>query len=144
MAARLEGRGLRLDDLTAFCRDRLAASPADLTLVEGVGGLMSPIAESATGLELMAALRLPTVLVGGSYLGAMSHTLTALETARAYDLEVSALVISQSRDPDAPDFRETVADIAALSGGAPVIAAPLHDTAGWPQATLAALGQAPG
>jgi dethiobiotin synthetase len=78
MAARLEQRDLRLSAIADFCAARAAASRADLLVVEGVGGLMSPIAEGATGLQLMSALHYPVVLVGGSYLGSISHTLTAL------------------------------------------------------------------
>jgi dethiobiotin synthetase len=138
MAARREGRSLRLAEIAGFCRDRLAATAADLTVVEGVGGLMSPIADDATGLELMTALRLPTILVGGSYLGAISHTLTALQTARAHGLAVTAVVVSQSREPDAPDFAETVADVARFATGARVVAAPLGAASDWPKALLAA------
>nr|QQZ52075.1 AAA family ATPase [Phenylobacterium glaciei] len=63
-----------------------------------------PLAEDATGLDLQLALGLPTILVGGSYLGGVSHTLTALEVLRARGLAVLGIVVSQSADPDAPDF----------------------------------------
>jgi dethiobiotin synthetase len=138
MAARREGRRLELAELEALCRERLAASRAQLFLVEGVGGLMSPIAEHATGLDLMLALKLPTLLVGGSYLGAISHTLTALEVLRARALPVAAVVVSQSADPEAPDFAETVAAVRELAGGAAVAAAP-RGSAGWVDALLAML-----
>lgn len=127
MAARLQGYDLRLGRLTDFCRAGLAASAADLTLVEGVGGVMSPISEDATGLDLMLALGLPTVLVGGSYLGAISHTLTAIETLRARGLAIKAVVVSQSAEPDAPDFVQTVESIAAFAGDLTVIAAARGD-----------------
>ena len=127
MAARLQGYDLRLGQLTDFCRAGLAASAADLTLVEGVGGVMSPISEDATGLDLMRALALPTVLVGGSYLGAISHTLTAIETLRARGLAIKAVVVSQSSDPDAPDFVQTVESVAAFAGDLKVIAAARGD-----------------
>lgn len=127
MAARLQGYDLRLGQLTDFCRAGLAASAADLTLVEGVGGVMSPISEDATGLDLMLALGLPTVLVGGSYLGAISHTLTAIETLRARGLAIKAVVVSQSSDPDAPDFVQTVESVAAFAGDLKVIAAARGD-----------------
>lgn len=133
MAARLEGRRLRLAELVDICRAALALSGADLTLVEGVGGVMSPISEDATGLDLMAALGLPAVLVGGGYLGAISHTLTALETLRARNLPVLALVISQGADPEAPDFIQTVESVAAFAGDVPVLAAARGDEA-WAQA----------
>lgn len=129
MAARLEGRDLRLAELADFCRRGLAASTADLTLVEGVGGVMSPIAEDATGLDLMLALGLPTVLVGGSYLGAISHTLTAIETLRGRGLPIHAVVISQSAEPDAPDFAQSVESVAAFAGDVRVIAAARDDQA---------------
>ena len=127
MAARLQGYDLRLTQLTDFCRAGLAASTADLTLVEGVGGVMSPISEDATGLDLMLALGLPTVLVGGSYLGAISHTLTAIETLRARGLTIHGVVVSQSADPDAPDFVQTVESVAAFAGDLKVIAAARGD-----------------
>ena len=143
MAARRESRSLALAEIAGFCRGRLAGAAADLTLVEGVGGLMSPIADDATGLELMTALGLPAVLVGGSYLGAISHTLTALETARGSGLAVKAVVVSQSGEPDAPDFAETVADVRRYAGGVPVIAAPRDELDGWPQALLSLIQPPP-
>jgi len=140
MAARAEGRSLALAEIAAFCTRRLAGAGADLALVEGVGGLMSPIADDATGLELMTALDLPVVLVGGSYLGAISHTLTALAVAQARGLAVRAVVLSQSAEPEAPDFAETVADVRRFAAGVPIVAAPRAGAAqGWAEATLALL-----
>ncbi len=135
MAARLEGVDLRLEVLERFCREGLTASAADLTLVEGVGGVMSPIAEDATGLDLMIALGLPSVLVGGSYLGGVSHTLTAIETLRARGLAIEAVVVSQDGSPDAPDFEQTVESVARFAGGLRVIAARRGDEA-WARALL--------
>lgn len=133
MAARLEGVDLRLAQLERFCREGLAASTADLTLVEGVGGVMSPIAEDATGLDLMIALGLPSVLVGGSYLGGVSHTLTAIETLRGRGLEIEAVVVSQDGDPGAPDFDQTVEAVSAFAPGLRVLAARRGDE-GWARA----------
>lgn len=129
MAARLEEVDLRISTLTDFCRAGLAASAADLMLVEGAGGVMSPMAEDGTGLDLMVSLGLPSVVVGGSYLGAISHTLTAIETLRARGLPIAAVVISQSGDPDAPDFAQTVDSVAAFAGEVKIIAAARDDEA---------------
>jgi dethiobiotin synthetase len=137
MAARLEGERLELGAMAELCRARLAASEADLFVVEGVGGLMSPLAEGATGLDLMTALELPVLLVGGTYLGGISHTLTALEVLRARGLEVAALVLSQAGDPDAPDFEASVAMTADFTGPTPLLAAPRGGPA--PDAALVAI-----
>lgn len=136
MAARLEGARLSLAQMTQFCRASLAASTADLMLVEGVGGVMSPISEDATGLDLMAELRLPTVLVGGSYLGAISHTLTAIETLRSRNLPILAVVVSESGEAEAPDFRETVASVAAFAGDLAVVGAARGEAQSWPSLVL--------
>jgi dethiobiotin synthetase len=121
MAAALEGRALPLAPMIEACRTALDA-PVDLALVEGVGGLMSPIADDGLGLDLIAALGAPSFLVTGSYLGAISHALTALEVMRMRDLPVAAIVVSQSGGEGHPDFIDTVAAIARFAADTPVLA----------------------
>jgi dethiobiotin synthetase len=139
MAARLERRSLGLPAIADFCLARAAESRADLLVVEGVGGVMSPIAEGATSLQLMSALHYPVLLVGGSYLGSISHTLTALDVLRSRGLTIAGLVISQSRCPGSPEFVETVSEVRDLAGGRMVLGAPLNDVTDWPQRLLDAL-----
>ncbi len=116
-AAALEGRTLALADLVAWCRRRMAVS-RDASLIEGVGGLMSPITQDATGIDWLRALDIPVLLVAGSYLGAISHALTACETLRRQDLGLLAVVVSESAD--APEPPEIVAASIARHAGAPV------------------------
>src|SRR5687768_12857873 len=61
-AARAEGATLTLGDLADRCRARMADAPG-LLLIEGAGGVMSPIAEAATNLDLIGELGVPVVLV---------------------------------------------------------------------------------
>jgi dethiobiotin synthetase len=124
MAARLEGRDLRLKTLTDLCQTALSAGAPDLMLIEGAGGVMSPLSEDATNLDLMAALGLPVILVGGSYLGAISHTLTAARVVQGEGLDLAAVVISQDASPEAPDFTETIGDVARFLPGVRVVPAP--------------------
>jgi dethiobiotin synthetase len=119
-AARAEGRGLALTDLTALCL--AAVRPASLLLIEGAGGVMSPIAEGATNLDLADNLSEPVLLVTGSYLGAVSHTLTAVEVIRARGLDLAAIVVSESQD--APPLIEITGALAAFAPGIPVVTAP--------------------
>jgi len=123
MAARLEGRAVDCAAVIAWCRERLAARPDALTLVEGAGGVMSPVDENTTGLDLMAGVGAPVLLVGGSYLGAISHTLTAIEALRARRLVLKVVVVSESPAAGTP-FAETIAAIGRLSGFSPIVAAP--------------------
>ncbi len=109
MAARREGRALAFGDLLAACRARL--NDDALTIVEGVGGVLSPIADDATNLDLIRALGAPVALVGGSYLGAISHTLTAAATLAAAGLGPAAVLVNQS-DATAGSLEETCAAVA--------------------------------
>lgn len=97
MAAALEGRAVTLAELVAFHAQVLARAAPDATVVvEGVGGLMSPVASDALGLHWLEALGCPALLVAGSYLGAISHALTAYETLRAHGVPFAGLVVSES------------------------------------------------
>jgi len=95
LAAQKEHGFVVFDEVVAFCQEHTAIK-SDIVLVEGVGGVMAPLDNKHTVLDWMTELRWPTVLVGGSYLGAISHSLTALEMLRARRVPVSALVISES------------------------------------------------
>ena len=119
-AARAEGRRLALAELTALCL--AAIRPDSLVLIEGAGGIMSPIAEDATNLDLADNLRCPVLLVTGSYLGAVSHTLTAIEVIRARGLDLAAIVVSESEA--APPVIEITGALAAFASGVPVAVAP--------------------
>jgi len=105
-AAALEGRALALPDLVGWCRAEMARAE-DILIIEGVGGLMSPVTPDATGLDWLKALGIPALLVSGSYLGAISHALTACETLRLHAVPLRAVAVSES--PGAPTPPETVA-----------------------------------
>jgi dethiobiotin synthetase len=95
MAARKENRALSLDEIVAFCQQQ---REVDITFIEGVGGVMVPLNEQHTVLDWMKALSLPIILVTGSYLGTISHTLTALSVLSANGLTVDRLIISETPD----------------------------------------------
>jgi dethiobiotin synthetase len=95
MAAALEGRRIDFDELVAHGRAAIADAQGTL-FIEGVGGVMVPLDASHTVLDWMAALRLPLILVAGSYLGTISHTLTAIEALSKRDLNIAALAVNES------------------------------------------------
>lgn len=115
MAAAREGKVIDPDGLTRYCRAALSG-PEEWVLIEGVGGVMVPLAERFTVAEWMTALALPAVLVAGSYLGTLSHTLSALEVLQNRAVEVKALVISESEESPVP-LEETAHSLAPYYGG---------------------------
>lgn len=139
LAARRQGLRLSRAGLVRLSTEWIAQSSGDLGLVEGAGGVMSPIADDATNLDLIDDLGLPVLLVGGAYLGAVSHTLTALEVLRSRGASVAAVVLSASADPHAPDFMETVELTRDFAGMVPVIPAPRAPSDPWEHELLEAV-----
>lgn len=103
MAAVRAGQALDRSELSAFCLQ----FPAKNLIVEGVGGVMVPLNDRDLVLDWMLELDFPVVLVTGSYLGALSHTLTAVRTIQAAGLRLAAVVVSQSVEQPVP-LAETV------------------------------------
>jgi dethiobiotin synthetase len=114
LAARAAGGGPSLQDLVAFCRRSEHAGDGVL-LIEGAGGIMTPLGEDFTVLDLAASLGHAVVLVTGSHLGAISHTLTALAVIRARGLPVRGVIVSESLE--SAGLSETVEAIRLFAGG---------------------------
>lgn len=103
MAAAREGLGIDFDRLVGFCRQEIENTPKGTALfIEGVGGVMVPLTRDKTVLDWMAALGLPVLLVVGSYLGTISHTLTAVLALRSLHIPIRTIVISESEDSPVP------------------------------------------
>ena len=71
----------------------------------------------------MSALRIPVLLVAGSYLGTISHTLTALHVLAQRNLDIAGVVVSESAAPGA-SLDDTVATIARFAVPIDVIGVP--------------------
>jgi dethiobiotin synthetase len=109
MAAAREGRSIDFDALVEHCRREIAATRGTL-LIEGVGGVMVPLDERHTVLDWMEVLGLPLILVTGNYLGAISHTLTAIDACKRRALDLAALVVNAS-ECSPVSMEETVATL---------------------------------
>lgn len=101
MAARAENRAIDLQAVVDFCRAAIAGNEGAL-LIEGIGGIMVPLDDRRTVLDLMIALNLPLILVGGGYLGTLSHVLSAQDVILRHALDLRAIVVSESEDATVP------------------------------------------
>jgi len=139
MAAQREGRAIDFDAVTACCRSAMAARRG-LLLIEGIGGIMVPLDDRRSVLDLMTQLRLPILLVAGSYVGTISHTLTALQVLVRRNLDVAAVVVSES-EASAATLEETVAAIARFAGSIDVVGIPRLADAAQAHPAFAAIAQ---
>jgi dethiobiotin synthetase len=122
MAGTREGRAIVFRDVVEFCRKAMAEHRGTC-LIEGVGGIMVPLDDRRTVLDLMSVLRIPVILVAGSYVGTISHTLTALEVMARRNLDLAAVVVSES-EGSAASLEDTVAAIAQFADALDVVGLP--------------------
>ena len=88
------GEKLTLKELVLACKCDVNE---DFVLVEGAGGLYSPIAEAALNVDLAIELQLPLLIVVLDELGAISQALLTLEAARKNKLTVACVVLNVVR-----------------------------------------------
>ena len=122
MAARREGRAIAYQEVVDFCR-RAMAGRRGVLLIEGIGGIMVPLDDRHTVLDWMTLLRIPIVLVAGTYVGTMSHTLTALEVLVRRNLDVAAVVVSES-EGSAASLADTVVTVERFANSIDVVGLP--------------------
>jgi len=119
LAGRLAGEPVRLEAVRA-CAEKLLARH-DALIVEGAGGVMAPLNDSATMLDLMGTLSMGVLVVALDGLGTINHTLLMLAALRQADIEVLGVVFNQPEPPaDGDDFirRDNPETIARFSGAA--------------------------
>nr|WP_279341614.1 dethiobiotin synthase [Geothrix sp. SG200] len=116
-AALREGRALDLEATAAWCR-----RPADgRILLEGVGGLMVPLAPNRHFLAWATDLKIPCVLVALGGLGTLNHTLLSAEALMLRGWRIEAVLLNPGADgatQEATDENATV-----LQGFLPI---PVH------------------
>jgi dethiobiotin synthetase len=138
LAAQREGRSIDVDAVITFCQTAIDQR-RDILLIEGVGGIMVPLDDRRTILDVMMAVQLPLIVVAGSYLGTISHTLTALDALYRRSMKVMAIIVSETPGSAVP-LDDTVAAIARFVQ--PVIGLPRRERAAEPDSaksdTLAA------
>lgn len=118
MAAAREGAVIPVDQVIAYARGAALASAADILFTEGAGGVLVPLDARLMIRDVISALGWPVLLVGGTYLGSISHTLTALE-ALAGRVRIAAIILSESPVNPVPPG-ETAAALARFSAGVPI------------------------
>jgi dethiobiotin synthetase len=122
MAAAREKRVIGFSELVSFCRNEIDSSEGTL-FIEGVGGVMVPLDSTHTVLDWIVALDIPVILVSGTYLGAISHTLTALNALASRATMVRALVLNESESAPVP-VEETIETISRFVPEIPVSVIP--------------------
>lgn len=63
-------------------------------IVEGAGGIMVPLNEDQTILDLMLVWNIPTIVVTRNYLGSINHTMLSLEVLQQRGVPVAGIIVN--------------------------------------------------
>ncbi len=95
LAAKYENKKITFQSLKKWCIDKKRYSNSNYQLFEGAGGLMVPIQKRKTFINLFKELRMPVILIVGSYLGTISHTLSAYENLKTNKIDIINIIINE-------------------------------------------------
>jgi dethiobiotin synthetase len=109
IAAAAEKEEIKFIDLANFHNS--VAKKTEFTLFEGAGGVMAPLNAEKTTLDLISHLKFNVILVVGSYLGSISHTLTAYNALKSKGIADIKIVVSESAKNPNP-LEQTVNTVA--------------------------------
>ncbi|MBK9140661.1 MAG: dethiobiotin synthase [Verrucomicrobia bacterium] len=119
LAARLEKRRVLLKDVLA--RGRALAQRVEVLIVEGAGGLLSPLGEGFDTRDLVVGLRACPIVVASNRLGAVNQVRLVIEALPAKARTQAQVVLVRPPRPD----RAAVSNAALLAEHFP--AARIHD-----------------
>ncbi len=96
-AAKNCGQEISFEAVKNFCFAKIAAlkNSDQILFIEGAGGVMTPLTDDKTFLDLAAELQIPTILVTANYLGAISHTLCAVAALRSRQIPIANIIINE-------------------------------------------------
>jgi dethiobiotin synthase len=121
LAAEREGEAIDLDALVLQIEG--VSEGAEVLLVEGAGGLLSPITWEWTVVDLARSLGAAALVVAQDRLGTINHTQLTLSALELAGLHLTGVVLTAPETPDASTGTNAAA-IARLSGLDEVLALP--------------------
>jgi dethiobiotin synthetase len=100
-------------------RIREIAQQAEWVIVEGAGGLLSPLTWSTNTLDLASRLNARALVVAPNQLGVLNHTLLTLRALRDESIPLTGIVFnatadSPEDDPSIPKNLDTLREVSGI------------------------------
>jgi dethiobiotin synthetase len=124
-AADREGRSIDFEDLVArvggYC------DSAEIAIVEGAGGLLSPFTWDKSIVDVAKRLSASVLLVAADRLGTINHTLMAIEIVKSARLPLLGIVLNPPGQADASTGSNAAA-IERISGIRRIVTVPVLES----------------
>ena len=88
----------------------------DLIIVEGIGGIMTPIKQNYFVSDLILDLKLNSIIVTGSKIGSVNHLMLTFEHLRQKNLNLNGFIVNQNVS-DGYELASLRQQISRLTGG---------------------------
>lgn len=97
LAAQLTNTEIDFLEVKNFCLEKItqAKNENKSLLIEAAGGVMTPINNNKTFLDLAQELQIPVLLITANYLGAISHTLCAIEALKSRKVIIEKIIVNE-------------------------------------------------
>lgn len=94
IAAAQQGQTLSAKAIADYCLDE-RFSIFDYLIIEGAGGLMVPLNEKETWIDVLTLSKIPVILVVGIKLGCINHALLSMEVLKRFKLTCCGWIANQ-------------------------------------------------
>ena len=99
----------------------------DVVIVEGIGGIMTPISQNYFVSDLISELKLNSIIVTGSKIGAVNHLMLTYEHSQQKNLNFNGFLINQNV-PDGYELSSLRQQVSRLTGEKVFGAIPYHES----------------
>jgi dethiobiotin synthetase len=96
-AAAKEGKNIQVSNFDLPQTD-------NILVVEGAGGLLVPLNQKETILDLISSFNLPVIIVTKNYLGSLNHTLLTIETLKRNHLKILGIIFNGQKNQELEKF----------------------------------------
>lgn len=86
----------------------------EMILVEGMGGIMTPILQNYFVAHLIKDMQLPVVIVTRNRIGTINHTIMTLLMCQKYRIQIKGIIINDI-DPEGYSVNELIRDLNGLT-----------------------------
>ena len=99
----------------------------DVVIVEGIGGIMTPISQNYFVSDLISELKLNSIIVTGSKIGAVNHLMLTYRHSQQKNLNFTGFLINQNV-PDGYELSSLRQQVSRLTGEKVFGAIPYHES----------------
>jgi dethiobiotin synthetase len=107
---------MKIDTDIVFEKYEYLVKSHQIVLVEGIGGIMTPISKNFFVADMIKQMNLETIVVARSTLGTINHTVMTIAMCKEYNIPVTGLIINYFDEKGGPAEKNAPSTIHEITG----------------------------